>query len=478
MTGPPRQSDLIVAGGGPVGLATALYARQAGLRVTVIEPRTGLLDKACGEGVMPSAVLRLAKLGVMPPGRPFQGITYVDGRGRRVTADFPHGPGRGVRRTALQSTIRGVAHAAGVERVTGSVGAVTHTPQGVEVAVGETTYTASYLAAADGLHSGIRQQLGLDRPTRRYRRYGLRRHFAVEPWSDHVEVHWAKDAEMYVTPVGDDLVGIAILTAHRKRTYQSWLTEFPEVAQRLLGAEPTSRVLGAGPLRQRARQVVDRRVLLVGDAAGYVDALTGEGLAVGLASAEALVEAIIVGRPEEYAHAWRDLTRTSRVLTETLLRGDPRADAAPGAGPVGARVAVGLPGHRGSAGLGPAVALLSLEQRVLAVVVRGHPVGVQHREAGGAGLLDHHQVVVDEDVHTAVRGKSSQPRELAHPGRSPIVVAPQEHGTGWQLVPLEPVLRVVPAALGASGQIGDPVVLSQAMDHGGALRQQRIVRGG
>ena len=142
----------------------------------------------------------------------------------------------------------------------------------------------------------------------------------MAPWSDHVEVHWAKDAEMYVTPVGDDLVGIAILTAHRKRTYQSWLTEFPEVSQRLLGLETTSRVLGAGPLRQRARQVVDRRVLLVGDAAGYVDALTGEGLAVGLASAEALVEAIIAGRPEDYAHAWRDLTRTSRVLTETLLR--------------------------------------------------------------------------------------------------------------------------------------------------------------
>jgi flavin-dependent dehydrogenase len=303
-----------------VGLATALYARQAGLRVTVIEPRTGLLDKACGEGVMPSAVLRLAKLGVEPPGRPFQGITYVDGRGRRVTADFPNGPGRGVRRTALQSTMRSVAHAAGIERVTGSVGPVTQTPQGVELTVGGTTYTASYLAAADGLHSGIRQQLGLDRPTRRYRRYGLRRHFAVAPWSDHVEVHWAKDAEMYVTPVGDDLVGIAILTAHRKRTYQSWLGEFPEVSGRLLGAETASRVLGAGPLRQRARRVVDRRVLLVGDAAGYVDALTGEGLAVGLASAEALVEAIIAGRPEDYAHAWRDLTRTSRVLTETLLR--------------------------------------------------------------------------------------------------------------------------------------------------------------
>jgi flavin-dependent dehydrogenase len=285
-----------------------------------VEPRSGPLDKACGEGVMPSAVLRLAALGVVLPGRPFRGITYVDGKGRRVTADFPHGPGQGVRRTALQSTLRTAAHTAGVERLSGFVEDVRQSPLAVEVNVGGTTYRASYLAAADGLHSPIRQALGLDRPTRLHRRYGLRRHFTVAPWADHVEVHWSDHAEMYVTPVSGDTVGVAILTSRRGRSYNEWLKAFPAVVERLQGAPPSSRVLGAGPLKQRAKSVVDGRVLLVGDAAGYVDALTGEGLAVGLASAQALVDAVIAGRPQDYAHAWQDITRTSRVLTETLLR--------------------------------------------------------------------------------------------------------------------------------------------------------------
>jgi flavin-dependent dehydrogenase len=303
-----------------VGLATALYARAAGLRVTVVEPRTGPIDKACGEGVMPSAVLRLATLGVVLPGRPFRGITYVDGRGRRATADFPHGPGQGVRRTTLQSTLRSAAHAAGAERVNGVIEGVRQSPLGVEVDVGGTTYHAAYLAAADGLHSPLRHELGLDRPTKRHRRYGLRRHFTVAPWSEHVEVHWSRHAELYVTPVAADLVGVAVLTSRRGRTYDEWLGAFPEVVERLRGAETASRVLGAGPLRQRAKRVVEGRVLLVGDAAGYIDALTGEGLAVGLAGAHALVEAVITGRPQGYINAWQDVTRTSRLLTETLLR--------------------------------------------------------------------------------------------------------------------------------------------------------------
>jgi flavin-dependent dehydrogenase len=314
-----KQVDLLVAGGGPVGLVTALYARAAGLRVLVVEPRSSPLDKACGEGVMPTAVLRLVALGVALPGRPFLGITYVDARGRSVTADFPNGPGQGVRRTALQSSLRTAAHAAGVERVSGAVHGVRQSATGVRVDIGGTTYAAAYLAAADGLHSPIRQELRLDRPTGRHRRYGLRRHFTLAPWSDHVEVHWGRHAEMYVTPVGPDAVGIAILTSRRGRPYNEWLTDFPLVAQRIRGAPPASKVLGAGPLRQRVRQVMEGRVLLVGDAAGYVDALTGEGLAVGLAGAQALVDALVAGKPEAYVDALRDLTRTSRVLTETLL---------------------------------------------------------------------------------------------------------------------------------------------------------------
>ena len=66
---------------------------------------------------------------------------------------------------------------------------------------------ARYLAAADGLHSPIRRQLGLDRPSGRGRRWGIRRHFHIAPWSDTVEVYWAAHTEAYVTPVSDDCVG-------------------------------------------------------------------------------------------------------------------------------------------------------------------------------------------------------------------------------------------------------------------------------
>jgi flavin-dependent dehydrogenase len=61
------------------------------------------------------------------------------------------------------------------------------------------------------------------------------------------------------------------------------------------------------------------RVLLVGDAAGYVDALTGEGLALAFAQAEAAVRAITDGVPQRYERDWGRLTRRYRWLTAALL---------------------------------------------------------------------------------------------------------------------------------------------------------------
>src|SRR5207344_3429637 len=72
---------------------------------------------------------------------------------------------------------------------------------------------ASWLMACDGLHSTVRRQVGLNR-TRRARddrRYGVRRHYRVAPWTDLVEVHWGRHVEAYVTPVADDVVGVAML---------------------------------------------------------------------------------------------------------------------------------------------------------------------------------------------------------------------------------------------------------------------------
>ncbi len=312
--------DVAVAGGGPVGLAAAIEARLAGLSVVVCEPRSAPVDKACGEGLMPGAVRALERLGVRPDGVPFVGIRYVDGS-RVAEHRFGAGPGLGVRRTALHEALARRAGELGASVLPVRVARVDQGSGGVTVANG---VTAGWLLACDGLHSTVRRELGLNRegagggaPHPPGRRYGLRRHYEIAPWSEFVEVHWTRSAEVYVTPVGERLVGVAVLGGPGL-DYDAALREVG-LADRLVGARPGSALRGAGPLRQRAARRTAGRVLLVGDAAGYVDALTGEGLRIGFAQARAAVAAVEAGRPDRYERGWRRITRDYRALTTALV---------------------------------------------------------------------------------------------------------------------------------------------------------------
>jgi flavin-dependent dehydrogenase len=277
--------DVAVAGGGPAGLAAAIRCAARGFHTVCFERQAAPPDKACGEGLMPAGVQQLGALGAAVEGRPFHGIRYVQEDGQSVEARFAGGQGLGVRRLALSQALADRARAVGVELRQGSVLAARSSASSIELSTEAGALEARLLVAADGLHSPLRRAAGLELPSRGPARFGVRRHFAVEPWTDLVEVHWSPGCEAYVTPIGDRCTNVAFLSVWGAR-FEEHLRLFPALAARL--SQPLSEARGAGPLLQRVRRRFAGRLVLAGDAAGYVDAITGQGLSLAFAAAEVL----------------------------------------------------------------------------------------------------------------------------------------------------------------------------------------------
>jgi flavin-dependent dehydrogenase len=290
--------DVAIAGGGPAGLAAAIRAAQRGFRTVLFERSHAVPDKACGEGLMPSGARELERLGIriaQDRCAPFRGIRYLQEDGTVLEARFGTESGIGIRRTALGEALRDRALASGVDLRHGTVTGATALPGCVELRTDAGAAEARLLIAADGLHSPLRRAAGLDlpQPGRAPVRYGIRRHFALPPWTDFVEVHWAEGVEAYVTPVGPRSVNVAFLReGETKDRFEELLGRFPSLRERIGDAGAASEVRGAGPLLQRVRARAGERLALIGDAAGYVDAITGQGLSLAFAASAVLMEAL------------------------------------------------------------------------------------------------------------------------------------------------------------------------------------------
>jgi flavin-dependent dehydrogenase len=323
--GVKAENQALIVGGGPAGLATAIALRLAGVEAQVFDRRQPPIDKPCGEGLMPDGVERLLALGVeIDPidSARFYGIRYRD-RDRVAEARFRESYGLGIRRPRLHAAMIRRAEELGVTLNWG-VKVLGLTATGIETDRGN--IEGQWRIGADGLRSKVRGWAGLesgrrdrsDRPVA-LGRFGVRGHFAVKPWSDCVEVHWADGCEAYVTPVGAQEVGVAFLWSGERVGFEILLRRFPHLESKLQGARRTSEIMGTGPLEQHPKGVQRGSVALVGDAAGYRDAITGEGLALAFHQAGALAKAIALGDMGIYERSFRRLMRLPFGLISTLL---------------------------------------------------------------------------------------------------------------------------------------------------------------
>src|SRR5271168_4459150 len=114
-----QDTDVFIAGGGPAGLAAGIAARQRGFRVIVADGAKPPITKACGEGLLPDAIVALSELGVElreGDGSALRGIRFEDGSAS-VSAYFPERCGVGVRREVLHQRMLERARECGVSLI-------------------------------------------------------------------------------------------------------------------------------------------------------------------------------------------------------------------------------------------------------------------------------------------------------------------------------------------------------------------------
>jgi flavin-dependent dehydrogenase len=310
-------SDVCIAGGGPASLAAALALRQQGFQVTVVDCAVPPIEKACGEGLMPDSLAALRRLGVeLDPsdGYAFKGIRFSDGSST-VSGNFPNGKGLGIRRYQLHDVLVKHAQAAKVNLIWGAKN-VRLCKGGISIQ-GE-LMPAHFVVGADGLKSAIRNSAGLDAIRSEKRRYGFRRHYRLEPWSDYVELYWGPRGQFYITPVAKNEICAVFISRHPKLRLDSVLEDFPVLGSKLAGVEHGSYEMGSRSIPRSLRRVYKDGLALLGGASGSVDAVTGEGMCLAFKQADALAQALRSGNLKQYAARHKEIGAKPRMMASLM----------------------------------------------------------------------------------------------------------------------------------------------------------------
>jgi flavin-dependent dehydrogenase len=183
---------------------------------------------------------------------------------------------------------------------------------------------ARWVVGADGTSSRVRNWAKLDpqesdTKANKKLRFAFRRHYRVAPWADFMELHWGQDCQIYVTPVSREEVCVAMISSSPKLRLENALGQFPELCARLNGAAYTSNERGAITATRKLRRVYRGRTVLIGDASGGIDAITGEGLCLTFRQAALLGECLAEGDLARYQKGHRALGRRPALMSRMML---------------------------------------------------------------------------------------------------------------------------------------------------------------
>lgn len=338
--------DVLVIGAGPAGSALAAAAARRGFDVLLVEAARHPRPKACAEYASPRIVEELGRIGLAPDAWspaavPLAGMRlFIDG----TASDLRYADAAGARsawgldRLAFDALLAAYAAASGARlleetrlvallresgRVTGA------DLRGVD---GDLRVAAHRVVGADGARSRTARLLGVERPVRFPRRLGLVAHYSgVDELRRHGEMHVGRG--LYIglapTPNGELNVGMALPMAggRAEDRFEAAIASLPRVARRLDHARRMTAIRGAAPIGHRVSDVAGPGWMLIGDAAGFVDPFTGEGIFRALRSARAAVDALASRNPADaYRGARRRAFSGKDALTwtvQSLLAGPP-----------------------------------------------------------------------------------------------------------------------------------------------------------
>jgi len=339
--------DVVVAGAGPAGCIAAIVLARGGARVLLLDRARFPRDKLCGDTLNPGALAVLRRLAVpaAEAGLPITGMLVSGPGGVRVNALYPAGvTGRALLRRTLDQALLCSAADAGaaieeevlvqgplhddVRQRVGGVAVRTKSGKCSEVA-------ARIVIAADGRESRVARSVSLVRHPERPRRWAVGAYFTnVSGMTDRGEMHVRAGYYIGVAPLSGGLTNACVVTADRQRLryparlLADCLRNEPDLADRFRSARMVSRQVVLGPLAVECTAPGTPGLLLAGDAAGFIDPMTGDGLRFALRGAElAAREALraldtgasdahvrlAAARRREFASKWR-FNRTVRQL--------------------------------------------------------------------------------------------------------------------------------------------------------------------